>query len=176
MFTAFLLFGNGNIYCISFVWNENVQLDYLCLETKEQQLSGKGPKTQYDPSHKCMYRGDMIASVVKQDKSAQVQDPFIPSPVEKLIAMSGSVNSVNCNSTMSMQLETWIADEFYSQAANYTLMVSLVAIAEVLVLIYQMGQSKTQTVSCCCYCSYCEVYISTDTVPRRLLHVCHCLC
>lgn len=63
---------------------------------------------------------------------------------EELVEMHGSFVSESCDTEMTIVLSTLDTETLFGKAINYTLMVTVVAFAQVIVLIRQMEMTSTQ--------------------------------
>lgn len=63
---------------------------------------------------------------------------------EEMVKMSGLFISKKCNTQMEIELSTMDAERLFVKAINYTLLVTVVAFTQVIVLIRQMEMTSTQ--------------------------------
>ena len=88
-----------------------------------------------------MQNGEQIAVRGAQTRLRQDQGN---NPQEEMVKMSGTFISEQCNTKMNVELQTLDTEMLFVKAINYTLLVTVVAFTQVIVLIRQMEMTSTQ--------------------------------
>uniref|UniRef100_A0A061R832 RING-type E3 ubiquitin transferase n=1 Tax=Tetraselmis sp. GSL018 TaxID=582737 RepID=A0A061R832_9CHLO len=94
---------------------------------------------------KCDFRLDLRPSVLGNGSSAQAAGgaASAPPPGSELV-MNGTLVSENCGMVISVNAAYVRLEEYYTKAVNYTLMITVISFAQVLLLIRQMEVTNTQ--------------------------------
>ena len=72
------------------------------------------------------------------------EDNFMDEGQDELVEMKGVFSASQCNTNMTLILSTLDTETLFGKAINYTLMVTVVAFIQVIVLIRQMEMTSTQ--------------------------------
>jgi len=121
-------------------------------------------KLREDLTNLCIYQGyvnvePLVTAIISEDPFLASRKPSAISANGDeqsgnilLLSMHGFIQAVETchNNTMAMSIDTWVAEQYYSRTVNYTLLISIFAILEIVAFIAQQDYAKTQTV---CYIS-----------------------